>query len=511
MLVIGAGIAGLTAAIHLADLGKSVIVINRSFDPGESNTKYAQGGISWWGDDDSPELLAHDIFEAGDSAGGKEAIRVLTEEGSDLVESFLIKRLALPFDRDGGGHIHRTNEAAHSRARIIHIEDQTGKAIQSGLLRAAGEHPKIRILSGTVAVDLISTTHHVERPEAKYGSTKILGAYVLDRASGKVKTIAAAYTILASGGVGALFQYSTNPEGARGDGIAMAERAGAHIINMEYLQFHPTALRKEGFPSFLISEAVRGEGGVLVNQSGERFVSELLPRDEVARATVQVMLRDKIQNVWLDCRSIAKKGIDLPKRFPAIFEQCRLAGLDIRETPIPVAPAAHYLCGGIRVDTWGRTNLLHLYAIGETACTGLHGANRLASTSLKEGLVWGKRSAENIAGTFEPENFDWWMIPGWDELNVTEQTDGVEISRNFTALRKTMWEHCGMIRSEAGLSRAWQDLWQMRGAVEARYRNSKLSDELIGLRNALQTAMLIVEQARRNRTSRGCHFREDQP
>ncbi len=515
-LVIGAGIAGLTTAIHLADMGRRVCVINRAFDPEESNTRYAQGGIIWWGEDDSPALLLKDIDEAGDEIGRKQAIRILAEEGGPLVESFLIRRLKVPFDSDAQGHIHRTAEAAHSRPRIIHVTDQTGAAIQKHLTEEAKNHPGITLLAGITAVELISTTFHSRKRGSIYGSTRILGAYVLDRETGEVLSILASYTVIASGGVGALFKYSTNPEGARGDGIALAERAGAHVINMEYVQFHPTAFRRDGCASFLISEAVRGEGGVLVNQRGERFMRkfrpdlmELAPRDEVARAIATEMQNEHAPNMFLDCRPIQDKGIDLERRFPKIFAQCLEFGVDIRKEPIPVSPAAHYLCGGIRADKWGQTNLSHLYAVGEASCTGLHGANRLASTSLEEGLVWGKRAAENIAGNFSREDFEEWQIPDWDETLVTEVPLPKWVAERVATLQNILWESAGIVRSEDGLTHGWEQLSLMKIAVERLYRHTKLTDELVGLRNMIHCGLLIVEQARRNRTSRGCHFRSD--
>ncbi len=517
VLIIGAGIAGLTAAIQLADRGKNVVVINRAFDPEESNTRYAQGGIVWWGEEDSFELIESDIDEAGDEIGGTEAIRILAEEGPGLVDSFLIKRLAIRFDRDAAGNLDRTLEGGHSRRRIIHVGDQTGAAIQQALSREARSHPNISILAGHTAVDLISTTHHSQKRGSVYEKTQILGAYVLHRQSRIVNAILASYTIVATGGVGGLYENTTNPEGARGDGIAMALRAGAHVINMEYVQFHPTAFRKDGCSSFLISESVRGEGAILLNGNRERFLSrycpgamELAPRDEVARGIFREMQITKASNVWLDCSPIAAKGIDLQKRFPKIFSDCLGCKVDMTKETIPVAPAAHYLCGGIRVDGWGMTNLHRLFAIGEASCTGLHGANRLASTSLLEGLVWGRRAAENVIGTFEQVDFDEQLIPDWDESYVVEERLPFQMIENYLDdLKRIMWENVGIVRSEMSLSKAWRLLSSINIDVEEMYRRAKLSDELVGIRNAVEVALDITAQARMNRVSRGVHFRED--
>ncbi|MBI3988723.1 MAG: FAD-dependent oxidoreductase [candidate division NC10 bacterium] len=517
VLVIGSGIAGASTALIAADAGLSVIVLNRAEDPEESNTRYAQGGIIWEGDEDSPTLLEHDIDVAGDEVGNLKAIEMLAEEGPSLVELFLIKRLQVPFDVDAQGRIHRTVEAAHSRPRIIHVADRTGWAIEKALTRELNAHPNIRILTAHTAIDLISTTHHAKKRGAMYDPTKIFGAYALDRKSGVVRTFLASRTVIATGGIGTLWRYTTNPDGARGDGIAMAERAGAHVINMEYMQFHPTAFRKEGCEPFLISEAVRGEGGILVNQQGEPFIGrylpnhkELAPRDEVARAILKEIELQGIPHVWMDLRPIVQKGVTLEKRFPTIFEKCLSFGIDIRKDPIPVAPAAHYLCGGIRADEFGRTNLENLYAVGECSCTGLHGANRLASTSLLEGLVWGVRAAKHISGTFVKEDLALWQIPDWDESDVEEDQLPKGFAQYFQRLKDIMWEWVGMVRSKEKLERARRELSLMAIPVEEIYRRTKLSDELIGMRNAIQTTLLVTTHACRSKWSRGCHYREDE-
>jgi len=289
-------------------------------------------------------------------------------------------------------------------------------------------------------------------------------------------------------------------------------------VDMEFIQFHPTAFRREGCPAFLISEAVRGEGGVLLNGDGERFMArycpadmELAPRDEVARAVAREMRRTGTSEMWLDLAPIRARGVDVSVRFPGIFQTCLAMGVDIRVAAIPIAPAAHYTCGGIRVDGWGRTNLRNLYAVGEVSCTGLHGANRLASTSLLEGLVWGKRAAENICGTFEPEDFERWQIPDWDVSGVVAAPDASWCASMMRRLQGVMWDDVGIVRSEASLARAWREVSSLRIEVEEAYRRTRLTDDLVGLRNAVEASLLVITQARQDRSSRGCHYREDYP
>lgn len=542
VLIVGTGIGGGSAAVVLANHGLKVVILKRSDVPRESNTSNAQGGIIGRGDDDTPDLLARDIDRAGDEVGSLKAIQILSEEGPKLVDDFLIENLRVPFDTDAEGNVHRTYEAAHARARIIHRGDQTGWEIQKGINRALEQHPNIMVLENHTAIDLISSTHHTAKRGAEYGPTRILGAYVLDRASREVKTILASRTILATGGIGAIWDRTSNPEGARGDGIAMANRAGATVINMHYMQFHPTAFAG-GKESFLISEAVRGEGGILRDLKGERFMfkyvpeesrgeiaeseeeanrwygnkqdktlrrpPELLPRDEVTRAIQKHMRTHQMPHVLLDLSLIRERGVDLEKRFPDIFSWCLRNGVDIRKDNIPVAPAAHYLCGGIRVDEFGRTDIENLYAVGECSCTGLHGANRLASTSLLEGLVWGVRSARHIALSVTKESFAEWQIPDWDYHAAAKPVSGNECAYRLDRLKRIMWEHAGIVRSSMGLAIGLRIVAHMRIDAEETYWKHRPSDELIGLYNAVQVAELVMRDARRDRVSRGCHYRED--
>ncbi|OHB21980.1 MAG: hypothetical protein A2939_00595 [Parcubacteria group bacterium RIFCSPLOWO2_01_FULL_48_18] len=514
-LVIGGGIGGLTSAIFLAKHGKDVILLNRASDPHESNTRYAQGGIIARGINDSPELLAHDIDVAGDEFGSRKAIRILAEEIGPLVESFLIKEVGVPFDTDTHGSIDFALEAAHSKPRIPHVGVHTGEVIMEKLVERARSYPHITVLTDHTAVDLISSSHHAWKGRGT-DEPLILGAYVLDRANKTIIAICAQYTILATGGVGALYRYTTNPDGARGDGIAMAYRAGAYVSDMRYVQFHPTAFRKEGRKTFLISEAMRGKGAILLDRpSGRRFLKdypleklELAPRDELARAIRSEMLRQNLPCVYLDMRPIVKRGLVID---PEMLNACLACGVDPSSDPVPVAPAAHFLCGGVNVDEWGRTRprLRRLRAVGEVSRTGVHGGNRLASVSLAEALVWGKRAAENICGTFERQNLNEWDIPDWDESDVLYDTHP-DLAPYYERLRDIMWFNVGIVRSRQGLREARQRLWEMSREVELIYEDSRLTDELIGLRHAITAAILVVRDALGHRESRGCHFREDE-
>jgi L-aspartate oxidase len=422
VLIIGSGIAGATAALKLAeDPGRRIILITREPDPEESNSRYAQGGIISRGPDDSADLLVRDILAAGAGASLPEAARVLAEEGPRRLDEVLLSESAVAFDRGPGGGFVYGQEAAHSARRILHVGDGTGRAIMGALATELQRRPNIELLTGATAVDLITYPHHSRDPLDTYQPIACHGAYVFDRNGQAVHRTLAAVTILATGGIGRIYRNTTNPPGARGDGLGMASRAGARIINAEYVQFHPTALSVPGAEGFLISEAVRGEGGVLLTPEGRPFMEnydpqwkDLAPRDVVSRAIHTEMESKGYSHVLLDVAShMAPEAIRA--RFPNIHAECLRVGIDITREPIPVVPAAHYFCGGVQVDLWGRSSIQNLYAVGEVSCTGLHGANRLASTSLLEGLVWGMRAAEDIAGrdgvTPYPEPED---IPPWD-------------------------------------------------------------------------------------------------
>jgi L-aspartate oxidase len=377
----------------------------------------------------------------------------------------------------------------------------------------------VTILTNSTAVDLITFPHHSRDPLTAYRPIACHGAYVFDQQERTVHRCIAAATVIATGGLGRIFRNSTNPPGARGDGLALALRAGARIINAEYVQFHPTALAVPGAEGFLISEAVRGEGGVLLSPEGRAFMAEyapdwkdLAPRDVVARAIHREMETHSYSHVLLDIAAHMPSDA-IRVRFPIIYETCLKAGIDITREPIPVVPAAHYSCGGVWVGEWGQSSIENLYAVGEVSCTGLHGANRLASTSLLEGLVWGSRAAQHIADRLDqhpsvsiPSRDD---MPPWDESGLVAEADPALIQGDMQTIQNIMWHYVGLVRSADRLSRAIRELRHLQNEVETFYRTTRLSDGLIGLRNAVEVALLVAQAARHNRQSRGCHYRQD--
>jgi L-aspartate oxidase len=519
VLIIGSGIAGATAALRLARNPKrKVILITRARQAEESNSRYAQGGIIFRGPDDNANLLVEDILTAGAGASLPKAAKILAKEGPALLQEILIDLAGVAFDRDEDGKLAFGQEAAHSRRRILHVGDGTGRAIMAALIEKVKEKPNIELLLDATAVDLITYPHHSRDPLAAYAPITCHGAYVFDRQGHEVHRTLAAATILATGGLGRIFSNTTNPPGSRGDGLAMASRAGARIVNAEYIQFHPTALAVPGAEGFLISEAVRGEGAVLLTPDFEPFMArydpewkDLAPRDVAARAIHLEMEANGYSHVLLDLASHMQPDA-IRERFPNIHAECLRVGVDITREPIPVVPAAHYFCGGVAVDEWGRTSIGNLYAIGEVACTGLHGANRLASTSLLEGLVWGSRTAihiETILGSDLPALPGRDEIPQWDESGLTVETDPALIQGDMQTIQNIMWHYVGLIRSGDRLARAIRELRHLQNEIETFYRKTKLSDGLIGLRNAVESALVIAQAAQHNRQSRGCHYRAD--
>jgi L-aspartate oxidase len=516
VLIIGCGIAGATAAVQLAhDSQRQITLITRAEEAMDSNSSHAQGGIVGRGSDDSVELLEEDIMTAGAGLSYPPAVKLIAERGPVLLQEVLIEQAGLEFDHDSQGNLIMGLEAAHTRRRILHVGDGTGEAIMQGLLRKLSALPNINLLRNNTVVDLITFPHHASDPLAVYQSLTCHGAYVFDQETRRVVPILARQTILATGGIGQIYLNTTNPIGARGDGVAMAYRAGANIINAEYVQFHPTALNSPATTKFLISEAVRGEGGTLLTPQGipfmERYAPEwkdLAPRDIVARGIYSEMVDKGYPYVLLDIASHQTNEY-IRERFPHIYAHCLEQNIDITRQPIPVVPAAHYFCGGVQVDLMGRTSIPNLYAVGEVSCTGVHGANRLASTSLLEGLVWGVQAAQDIQAHSPGALLNETDVPEWNDSGLIYEPDPNLIQGDMHSVRNLMWHYVGLVRSEYRLNRAIRDLRQLWLDIEEFYRKTRLSDGLIGLRNSVQTALIVAYAAHRNRTSRGCHYRED--
>ncbi len=513
ILVIGSGIAGCAAALAAAKRGVEVLLLTKTVRPEESNTFYAQGGIIFRGDNDAPERLAADIIAAGAGLCYEPAVRLLSEEGPRQVQEILIDELQVPFDvvDESSDEFHLTAEAAHSVPRILHYKDVTGRAIATAFLEKLQANPRIRLFTDATAVDLLTLSHHSLNPLDIYSRPACVGAHVLVHEKGVVETILAKETILATGGLGRVFLHTTNPVSSRGDGIAMAYRSGARCINMQYIQFHPTTLFH---PSgrFLITESLRGEGARLVNSRGEEFMKRfhpdgsLAPRDVVARGIHQWMIESGEPCALLD---ITHKPADwIRGRFPGIYEKCKSLDIDITTDPIPVVPAAHYSCGGVAVDELGRSNVKRLRAVGEVACTGVHGANRLASTSLLEGLVWGTRAGEDAACQISSNNEYYFpQIAPW--IYEREAVDPALISQDWLTIQQTMWNYVGLVRSTKRLDRAHEILRELHMEIERFYDKAAISDALVGLRNGIQTALAITLAANECRESRGCHYRVD--
>ncbi len=514
-LVIGNGIAGLSAAVALADRGVDTILVSAAPHVSESNTVYAQGGIIYEAASANPDRLINDILEAGARSNYLPAVQQVAHLGPRLVREVLIEKARVAFDRDSQGSYHLTREGGHSESRILHHGDESGKSIEESLIQYCRDKNRLQFLPGSTAVNLLMNSFHDKEMSFRYEPARCFGAFIFDQKSEEVFPIFAHHTVVATGGVGQLYQYNTNSNYARGDGIALAYRAGCRLENLEYLQFHPTTFFHPMAPRFLVSEALRGEGAVLKNISGERFLSkylhgfpqpELAPRDKVAKAIHEEMLSSGAPCVFLD---ISHKPADwIRDRFPFVHRSCLQYGIDITQQPIPVVPGAHYHCGGIWTDLEGRTTIPRLWAAGEVACTGLHGANRLASTSLLEGLVWGTRAGESIAGALaKEENRPFPNIEAWQHETVS--VDSSFLSQDWQTLKQTMWNYVGLIKTDARLRRAEGILAELKTGIDSFYQKAVLSDQLIGLRHAVLTAKLILKACKRNPRSHGCYLREE--
>ncbi len=513
IIVVGSGIAGLSCAIFLKKKGFSVAVLTKNEDPLECNTFYAQGGIISKVDKDSIDLLVNDILLAGNNYNYKNAVNFFAEKGPELVPNFLMDEVGIDFSKTPNGNdIDYTEEAAHSIRRIAHFSDYTGEAIEKGLYSYA-KKIDIKIYSDYSAIDLISNTHHSTDKQELYKKQIVMGVYALDNKNQKVEKILSDKVVLATGGVGNLFQYTTNPASATGDGISMAAKAGAKIINAEFVQFHPTMLFHKDIRRFLISESLRGEGAKLIDKNGKTFMQnyseqkDLAPRDVVSRAIFDKMATDAVEYVELDIANYYKGEKPLKERFAKIYQTCKEAGIDITKDKIPVVPGAHYFCGGIKVDTNGQSSIENLYAIGEVSCTGLHGSNRLASTSLLEALLWAKSSADDISQNFENTKAKRFAhIPDWQTPKVETTFDPILIKQDWKTIKHTMWNYAGIVRTQKGLERANADLKYFYDRIMRFYSEATLTKDLIELRNAVVCSSIIAEAAFKNKNSIGCHY-----
>ncbi|MFL6675165.1 MAG: L-aspartate oxidase [Massilia sp.] len=520
--IVGSGLAGLSVALHLAQTRKVAIVSKRTLLDGASN--WAQGGIAAVLDSgDSHDQHIADTLVAGAGLCDEAATRYIVEHGREAIEWLIAQ--GVPFTRDETAELgfHLTREGGHSQRRIIHAADATGHAVQVTLEQKVRAHPNIALFEHHCAIDVITSdklTGKGVQGGAPHlaGQPRCHGLYVQDERSGKVLTFEAEHTVLATGGAGKVYLYTTNPDTATGDGIAMAWRAGCRVSNMEFIQFHPTCLYHPYAKSFLISEAVRGEGGMLKlppeagPAAGTRFMpahderGELAPRDVVARAIDFEMKKRGLDYVHLD---ISHQGAAFIKEhFPTIYARCLELGIDITQQPIPVVPAVHFTCGGIVTDLAGRTDIPGLYAVGETACTGLHGANRLASNSLLECLVVGRACAHQIEAA---PRFGNPLLPAWDESRVTNADEEVVIAHNWDELRRFMWNYVGIVRTTKRLERAQHRIALLKDEIDEYYRNFRITPDLLELRNLVEVASLIVNSALSRHESRGLHYSRDYP
>ncbi len=505
-LVIGAGLAGSAYALHAARQGLAVELLSLG-EPLAANSGCAQGGIVY-DTNPYPATLARDIVEASDRTANPVAVEQLVREGPEAVRELLLDELQVGFDRDAGGALDFTREGGHSERRIIHAKDTTGLAILGAMAKGVDATAGITRRVGWVAIDLLTLSHNSDDPTDKYEPLTCFGAYVLDTVTGATVAILAKKTILATGGLGQIFLHSTNVPGSVGHGVAMAYRVGARLIDLEYVQFHPTVFVKKNAPRFLITEAMRGEGAVLRNLRGEAFMDALDPRgslasrDVVARAIRQELAVSGEPYVLLDLSTM--KPDFIRDRFPGIYERCLENGHDITREAIPVVPAAHFACGGVHTDLQGRTSVRHLNAIGEAACTGLHGANRLASTSLLECLVSARGTARADAADVAREAFRVPEPREWE--SPRRETDLVLVRQDMLQIQHTMWNYAGVVRSPKRLTRARRILLELREEILSFYRGCRLTRELLELRNAVQTALLVVHAASLNPRSKGCHY-----
>jgi L-aspartate oxidase len=509
-LIVGSGIAGLSFALKLARAGSRVAILTKK-TRAESNTNYAQGGIAVvTSQTDDFDSHVRDTLVAGDGLCNEAVVREIVRDGPARVQELV--ELGLKFSRTESGAYDLGREGGHSERRILHVKDMTGKAIEEALLRAVSQEKNIALLEHFFAIDVITT----RKLRMRSGPNRVVGLYALDVQDGSVVTFKAPVVVLSTGGAGHVYLYTTNPDIATGDGIAMAYRAGVEVRNMEFIQFHPTALYSVTGARFLISEAVRGEGAILRNTAGEAFMrsyhqmADLAPRDIVARAIDSEMKKSGAAHVWLDITH--RKESFLRERFPQIYQTCKKMGINIARDMIPVVPAAHYTCGGVATNVSAETELPGLYACGEVACTGLHGANRLASNSLLEAVVMAHRGAESVTrylGTLT--NARAIKIPGWVDLGGGDVDERVVITHNWDELRRTMWDYVSIVRTTKRLERARTRIANLANEIQEYYWNFSVDSRLLELRNLIQVAELIVSCALQRKESRGLHAIADFP
>ena len=510
VLIIGSGAAGLSLALRLPESTRIAVVSKRELK--EGNTLYAQGGISAVLDEaDSVESHIQDTLEAGADLCDEEIVKLVVEHGPQNIRWLLNQGVEFTQQPPtGSSGYHLTREGGHSHRRVVHAADATGRVVELSLEDQARRHANIDLLEYHIAIDLVCTPRN-DGSRAR----RCHGAYLLDLKEDRVKTIGARCVVLATGGSNKVYLYTSNPDVATGDGIAMGWRAGCRVANMEFIQFHPTCLYHPDAKSFLISEAVRGEGGKLVLPDGRRFMDdydprgELAPRDIVARAIDNEMKKHGLDNVFLD---ISHRDADfIRSHFPTIYSRCLELGMDITREPIPVVPAAHYTCGGIWTDSKARTDILGLYAVGETAYTGLHGANRMASNSLLECLVFSELAAKDIAGQLRQRDEPLPSLPPWDESRVTDSDEEVVVAHNWDELRRFMWDYVGIVRRNKRLARARRRINLLQHEIREYYSNFRVTNDLLELRNLADVAELIILSAQLRRESRGLHFNRDFP
>jgi L-aspartate oxidase len=515
-LVLGSGIAGLSFALRASDVGSVAVVTKRSME--ESSTKYAQGGIaSVLSEEDSFDLHIQDTLEAGAGLCHEDAVRVLVESGPLRIRELMDWGAHFTFRESDGevGVLDLGREGGHSRRRIVHAADLTGLEVERALIKEIASRPNVQIFENHTAIDLITRGKLDKSITAGSSQDFCCGSYALNNDQGVIETFMAPVVMLATGGAGKVYRYTSNPDVATGDGIAMAYRAGAHIANMEFIQFHPTCLYHPQAKSFLISEAVRGEGGILKLKDGTPFMDDyhplasLAPRDIVARAIDKEMKKRGDDHVMLDISHLP--GYQIRERFPNIYRECSSFGYDMTEEPIPVVPAAHYTCGGVLTDLDGRTSLKGLFACGEVACTGVHGANRLASNSLLEAVVFSQRAfsaacEDKAEPAIEPDH-----IPEWDTGKAVDSDEMVVVSHNWDEIRTCMWNYVGIFRSDKRLMRAKKRIDILQDEIKQYYWDFHVTSDLLELRNIATVADLIIRSAMNRKESRGLHFNIDYP